>query len=349
MSPRRESGPPPAGTSSAGAHSTVRGERVRVEPGAVPGVEPVGDHVFGLAPADHGGDGGERRVGGGRGPSTGRPSGPVPPRPAAPRPARRRRRWRTCASPAARRSQGRPCQRHTRVPPTTGASHSAAPRCGQAPGPAAARRPAVRHATTSRPATVRPNARPGRTSRLPAITYQPPDGRACARLSAARISPGLAVGPRGSWSAQAGRLQPAQRVRARGAVWPPVARRAERGSSESGPFGWGALTRAGYARGRPSPAIRPVHSHWLRRNTRNSSRQATNVSDQHRREAQLPVQSRHLVEVHAVDACHHGRHRDDRDPGGDLPHVAVLLHGDLGEGGVDQRGEQFVERPDAAR
>ena len=91
-----------------------------------------------------------------------------------------------------------PCQRQTRVSPTTGASHSAAPRCGQAPGPACSAPSAERQATTSRPATGRPNARPGRTSRLPATTYQPPDGRACARFSAARISPGLASAHVGS-------------------------------------------------------------------------------------------------------------------------------------------------------
>ena len=63
----------------------------------------------------------------------------------------------------------------------------------------------MRQATSSRPATVRPNARPGRTSRLAAITNQPPDGRASARLSAARISPGLASAHVGGCSAHAGR------------------------------------------------------------------------------------------------------------------------------------------------
>ena len=46
------------------AQHPQRGERVRVEPRAVPGVEPVGDDVLGLAAADHGGDGGQRCVGG---------------------------------------------------------------------------------------------------------------------------------------------------------------------------------------------------------------------------------------------------------------------------------------------
>jgi hypothetical protein len=48
---------------------------------------------------------------------------------------------------------------------------------------------------------------------------------------------------------------------------------------DCGPFGLGSFTRAGYAR--PSiVAIRPSsgdYSHWLRRNTRNNSRQATVV------------------------------------------------------------------------
>jgi hypothetical protein len=99
----------------------------------------------------------------------------------------------------------RPCQRQTSRPSCTGASHRAAPRCGQAPGPACRVPAPSRQATTSRPPITRPKARSARTSRLPARTYQPPDGRASARASAARMIPGLASAQLGTCSAQRGR------------------------------------------------------------------------------------------------------------------------------------------------
>ena len=147
------------------------------------------------------------RPAGGRGPSTGASvTGP------SARSSRRTQASTPSSNAGSVRQPGRPpgprampCQRQTRSSPCTGASQRAAPRCGQAPGPTARAPSAVRQATSSRPATVRPNARPGRTSRLAAITNQPPDGRASARLSAARISPGLASAHVGGCSAHAGR------------------------------------------------------------------------------------------------------------------------------------------------
>jgi hypothetical protein len=154
--------------------------------------------------------------------------------------------------PSAPRS--RPCQRQISRPSCTGASHSAAPRCGQAPGPARSVPSVSRHATTSRPPTIRPKARPGRISRLPAITNHPPDGRACARCSAARMIPGLASAQVDRCWAQAGR-----------------------DSTRSGWTGSRLLTapRLGPScRAGTSSPCRPRtghHSHWLRRKTRNSS------------------------------------------------------------------------------
>ncbi len=162
-----------------GADHLQRGERVRVEPGAVPRVEPVGDHVLRLAPPDHGGDGGHAVVFGTRaqhGEVGRRLLGRC--RRGAPRRARRRRGRGAGASQGGRLAPSTiPCHRHTMLPSCTGASHSAAPRCGQAPGPTCSPPAASRQATSSRPATTRPNARPGRTSRLPASTCHPPVGR----------------------------------------------------------------------------------------------------------------------------------------------------------------------------
>ena len=56
----------------------------------------------------------------------------------------------------------------------------------------------------------------------------------------------------------------------------------------------------------------------------------------------MPLQLGHVVEVHAVDTCDHRGDGGDRHPGGDLAHVAVLLHGDLGEVGIEDVGEQPV-------
>ena len=57
------------------AQHAQRGERVGVEPGAVPRVEPVGEHVLRLAPADHGGHGRDAASGGRARPEDGRVGG----------------------------------------------------------------------------------------------------------------------------------------------------------------------------------------------------------------------------------------------------------------------------------
>jgi hypothetical protein len=149
-----------------------------------------------------------------------------------------------------------PCQRHMIVPSCTGASHSAAPRCGQAPGPTCSRPAPSRQATSSRPATTRPNARPGRTSRLPARTCQPPVGRACARCRAAPMRDGVAAAHVGRCCAHGVRL-----IRRNGLV----GRR-----SFTAP-------RLGPAGGPGDPAT-PAQSHPLRRKTRRSPRQVATIT-----------------------------------------------------------------------
>src|SRR6516164_11608265 len=58
--------------------------------------------------------------------------------------------------------------------------------------------------------------------------------------------------------------------------------------------------------------------------------------------APLPLQLRHELEVHAIDAGNHRRHRDDTGPGRYLSHVVVLLHADAGQCCLDKRVEQVV-------
>ena len=84
----------------------------------------------------------------------------------------------------------------------------------------------------------------------------------------------------------------------------------------------------------------------LRLKPRYSARQITAMSSQHRGVAVLPAQLGHVVEVHAVDPGDRGRDGRDRHPGRDPAHVLVLLHADLGEVGVEHRGEQVVEALD---
>jgi undecaprenyl-diphosphatase len=57
-----------------------------------------------------------------------------------------------------------------------------------------------------------------------------------------------------------------------------------------------------------------------------------------------PVQLGHVVEVHAVDAGDHGRHRQDRDPRRDLAHVLVLTQPDLGHVRLQDPGQQPLQR-----
>ena len=170
-----------------GAEHAQRGERVRVQPGAVPRVEPVGQHVLRLAAADHGG---HRGAGCGRGPGAG-PStaaGRSPahrPRPAAPRPARRRRGSGRCASRAARRrraparASGRPAAR--RAP---GRRTARRPGAGRPPGRRAARRRSSRQATSSRPAD-HPAERPAGPDLPAAGQHEPAAGRPGLRPGAA--------------------------------------------------------------------------------------------------------------------------------------------------------------------
>src|SRR5215210_8177977 len=70
------------------------------------------------------------------------------------------------------------------------------------------------------------------------------------------------------------------------------------------------------------------------------------ADDRHRQKrggvAELPAELRHVVEVHPVDAGYRGGHGDDRDPGGDAPHVLVLAHADLGEVGLQRAREQVA-------
>ena len=194
-----------------GAESTLqRGERVRVQPGAVPRVEPVGDR---RPPARSGRSRWRRRrarPAGGRGPEhRGVGDGLVRPSVVEAHPgehavvvARA-----ACASPAGRRARG-PCRASGRP----GRRRARARRTARRPGAGRrrarrrARRRRSRQATSSRPATVRPNARPGRTSRL--AGHHEPAPRTAAPApgcSAARISPGLASAQVGCCSAHAGR------------------------------------------------------------------------------------------------------------------------------------------------
>ena len=174
-------------------------ERVGVQPGAVPRVEPVGDDVARLAGRRQRDDrrervlerrpGGEHRVGRS---ARRRPR----PRRGAPRTGSRRRtrrRSRQLGWPSP--SSGIPCQRQSTVPSTTSQSSSRAPRCGQAPGPARAEPSRSRHSTTSRPATVRSRVRPTGTSADAAATSQPWVGRRSAAAQGGLDAGGLGVAP----------------------------------------------------------------------------------------------------------------------------------------------------------
>ncbi len=64
--------------------------------------------------------------------------------------------------------------------------------------------------------------------------------------------------------------------------------------------------------------------------------------EQSHRVPEWRVQLGHELEVHTPDAGEHGGHCDDRHPGGDLPHVVVLTNPDLGEVGLEDRGQQVA-------
>ncbi|MCW2718120.1 MAG: hypothetical protein JWR81_1942 [Pseudonocardia sp.] len=197
------------------------------------------------------------RSAGGRGPSTGAsrrgPSARSSRRTQASTPSSWAGSVRQPGRPAAPRA--RPCQRQISCPPCTGALHSAAPRCGQAPGPTRSVPSSSRQATSSRPATTRPKTLPGRTSRLLAITNQPPDGRSSARSRAARMIPGLASAHEGRCCAQAGRRS--LRSGLTGRSFTPA--------------------RLGPVRDGGDPAG-PRHNHWFLRKLRYSSPQITAMS-----------------------------------------------------------------------
>ena len=255
------------------------GERVRVEPGAVPGVEAVGDDVLGLAAADHRGDGGQRDVGG-RARAEHRGVRRRLPLLAEPHPDERAvvvGVERAPAGPALRPQRHAVPAAHQGVADHRGvAQRRAQVRAGAGSGVQRAVGGAPGHHLAPGDGPAERPARP----HLPAAgEHVPAPGRPGLRAVERRADqPGLAVGPRGLLVGPGRTAEPAQRVR-RAVRFAAGRSSCGTGISESGPFGWGSLTRAGYARGPATfPAIRPAHSHWLRRNTRNSSRQATNVS-----------------------------------------------------------------------
>ena len=194
------------------------GERVRVEPRAVPGVEPVREDVGGLAGTDHRCHGHEALVDDPGAPAgSGRRWAPRSPtassRTQARAPSSNAGSVRQPARPAGPRA--RPCQRQISSQPDCTAVLMSAPRCGHAPGPACSDPFGERQSTSSTPATVVPNGVPVRMSRLAPTTYQLPDGRAVARASAASMMPTFASRQVGSMAAHSRSGQASQRVRRR--------------------------------------------------------------------------------------------------------------------------------------
>ena len=64
------------------------------------------------------------------------------------------------------------------------------------------------------------------------------------------------------------------------------------------------------------------------------------------RVAVLPPELGHVLEVHAVEAEDHRRHRGDRDPARDLAQVLVVAHRQLREVRLQHAGQQLVEGRD---
>lgn len=56
-----------------------------------------------------------------------------------------------------------------------------------------------------------------------------------------------------------------------------------------------------------------------------------------------PVQLGHEIESHTIDPGDQGHHGGQRHPCRDLAHVAVLLHANMSQGGLDERGQHLVK------
>lgn len=62
-----------------------------------------------------------------------------------------------------------------------------------------------------------------------------------------------------------------------------------------------------------------------------------------------PVQLGHEIASHTIDPGDQGHHGGQRHPCRDLAHVAVLLHANMSQGGLDERGQHLVKVVDLFR